>query len=133
MRKLNPLYVVALLLVGVVFTQYELYRAKSSLEENYKIYKENKEIAVKLKTLKKEYATNHILALMKMLDSKRFADAHFHLQKKSHSLKVTSKSISLKDLNYLFSKLLNGNFPVSGFEIIRLSQDKAQLKLELRW
>jgi len=133
MRKLNPLYIIVLLGIVFIFVEYNLSQSKKELQDNFLQFQKNKELAIKLHTLKKAYSSENISKLLRILHSKRFASAHFNIDRKRDRVRITSKNISLKDLNYLFSKLLNGHYPIGGLELTRLSKEKAKMVLELVW
>jgi hypothetical protein len=133
MKKINPLYIVVLLIMLFIFVEYNLHRSKQELEQNFQLFQKNKQLAVKLDALREGYSSKHIAEFLHILRSDRFKDAKFKIKREGNSLRIVSKNISLDDLNYLFSKILNGNFPIFSFRLTRLSAEKASMVLELKW
>ncbi len=133
MKRMNPLYAVVLLLVVLVFVEYGLYSSKQKLQQNFQLLEQNKQLAVKLHTLREKYSSKHITQFLHTIKSSHLGKEKLEIKRYGNGLKIVSKVLSIEELNFLFSKLLNDDLPISSFAITRFSEKEVQVELELKW
>lgn len=133
MNKVISLYIVFGLFLLLIVIESILYSSKKDLEIVYQDFKECTRTVTAVKEFKKNYSLKHMQKLQKILKSNYFSTTKFKIDFKLNSMKVESKNMSIKDLNYLFSKLLNDHYPISKFEIVHTSAVTVRIALELKW
>jgi hypothetical protein len=134
-KNFNPLHLLALAIVLLAFTYFKLFELKKEINEEKSAFKESKELALKLNEYKKMYAdkTHQTQALKRILAQPSLKKEHIEVIKSSKSWKLRAKSISLAPLNSLMNKVLNGTYIIEKLEIKKISNEKAQLYLEIVW
>ncbi len=130
MRSINPLYLLALLTVLVLFVGYESMRSKEELRMSIAEYERTKELTHKLLALKKAYDGSKSKKLAGMLKKeKRFKAVK--LQQSASALQMRAKRVSVAVLNALLAKVLNDNYRITRFELKRLGSKYVSFTLEI--
>jgi len=135
MRTVNPLHILLLLTVFLLFVVFERFEVKKQLEEERNAYKKSEKLAKELLSYKKLFATKERVqsGILKITSQRSLKDAHLKIIKKDSSIEIVSKSIDLADLNSLIRKLLNGAYIIETLDISRIDDKHAALKVEVRW
>lgn len=135
MNRINPIHIVALLTVILIFSLYTLQGSKQEMEENKASYKTTQAIAHKLVSLKNVYAnqTKNKLSLQRMLTDSSFQSAGVVTKFKKASVSIKANSIDLRTLNLLLGKLLNTAYVIESMKLTRVNESKADLHMEIRW
>ena len=135
MNRINPLYIGALLLVLLIMSIYLLNSAKNTLVEVKEDFKQTQKIADELSGLKKAYGDKKSAKkeLRRLLAQSTLRDADIKADYKNSGVKISSKSMDKKALDFLMGKLLNSAYDIRKMDIKRLSEQKADLELEIRW
>ena len=135
MNQINPLHIGALLVVVLLYLFYTLSTTKDSLAEEKLLYMQSEKLALELHSLKESYADAKKTqsSLERIFSQRILKPAALEIQKEKKSLKVSSKSMDLKSLNALMSKLLNGTYNIKAMQIKKLSDTKASFEMEIAW
>lgn len=135
MNRINPLYLGAFLVVLLIMSIYSLNSAKQSLRESKESYKETQKIADELSGLKKAYADseNSTKAIKRLLTQPSLRASAIKADYKKSGVKISSNEMDKKALDFLMGKLLNSTYDIRKMKIKRLSEEKAELELEIRW
>lgn len=135
MNRINPIYIVVLLMIVLSLVIYNLGASKSELAENKESFKTTQAIALKLASLKNVYADNIKIkqSLQRVLNDASLRSAGLETKFKRTSLNISAQNIDLKTLNLLLSKILNAAYVVESMKIKSVSDTKADLKMEIRW
>jgi predicted nucleic acid-binding Zn-ribbon protein len=134
-NRVNPLYVGAFLLVLLVLAIYSLNSAKNSLRESKESFKTTQKIAYELSGLKKAYSEkkSKLRDMKRLLAQNVLKPAAIDAKFKNSGVSINSKSISKNALDFLMSKLLNSTYDIRKMRIKRLSDEKAELDLDIKW
>ena len=135
MNRVNPLYLGLFLLVVLVLSVFKLNSAKHELKEVRLSYKETSKIANELTSLKSVYNDKNNLekSLKRVLKQKLLKGIEIDTIFKKNNVKISSQSIDKKALDFLMGKILNSTYNVVSLDIKKLSEEKASLKLEIKW
>ena len=135
MSRINPLHIIALLVVVLLFFMFKLGSAKDELAQTKKLYKKALVVSNELKGFKNIYADS--IKVKKSLQ-RLFAQPslrNLDLQKKftSGGVVLSSENMDKKALNSLMGKLLNGSYNIDSFKIKRLNPQSVSFKMEIKW
>lgn len=135
MNRVNPFYVGALLVVLLIMSLYLLDSAKESLVESKKSFKETQKIANEIKGLKDTYANEAVIKknIVRLLAHNSFKAAKIKADYKNSGVKISSNNMDKKALDLLMGKILNSSYDIRRLQIKRLSENVAQLEMEIRW
>ncbi len=135
MSRINPIHIVLLLAVLLLFTIMKLNAAKGELADTQKSYAKTVTLAENIEGLKKSYFNPSKIqrSINVLLRSPMLRLANIHKKVTHSSILLSSDSMNKRSLNYLLGKILNGTYVVSLLEINRLDAQKASLKLEIKW
>ena len=135
MNNLNPLHIVALLVVILIFFTMKLSGAKDDLTQNKELYKETLQLATELKGLKKIYPDKNGVkkSINRILKQSSLKSANIKQKVANSSMVLSSESMSKTALNSLMGKLLNGSYNISSLKIKKLSEKNASLSMEIKW
>ena len=126
MNRINPLYVIILLVMVLIFAFVKLSSVKASMKVAQSEYASTLTLANELSGLKEAYTDEK--ALKKLLRT-------LHVEKKftNSSVKLSSKSLNINELNRVMGKLLNGSYNISAMKIKKLSDDAVNFEMEIKW
>jgi len=135
MSRINPLHIIGLLVVVLLFFMMKLGGAKDELEHAKESYKETLKIATQLNGLKGVYADNKRVkkSLNRLLRQPSLTQANIQKKFTATGVILSSDGMGKKALNSLMGKLLNGSYNIYSFKIKRLTKDSASLKMEIKW
>jgi hypothetical protein len=135
MNRINPLHIIALLVVVLLFTLFKLSGVKGELVEAKARLGETSSLATELIGLKKVYGDKKYLKrkIEKIFRLSTIKKANITKKYTKSGVIIKSKSIELVVLNTLMGKLLNDTFHIKSFKIKRLSDKKAILNVEIKW
>ncbi|MBD3823339.1 MAG: hypothetical protein IE916_02380 [Epsilonproteobacteria bacterium] len=135
MKKINPLYIVALLLITLGFGVFKLSQNKSALQEEQQAYAKTLELATKLKAYKEIYDKQEMAkrSLDGILKQNLLADAKIVRSDKGTQTTLSSDAIELRALDFLTGKLLNATYEIKKLKIERIDETKARFSMEIAW
>jgi len=135
LNRLNPLYIVVLLLVALLFLLFELSNIKSELKEQEAAYQVSQTVAKELLGYKKLYGDKNRIerSLKKILAQRSLKSAKLKVTQKRDAMLIVSDAIDLYALNSLLTKIFNGAYPVKALSIEAVDEKSAKLRLEIRW
>jgi biopolymer transport protein ExbB/TolQ len=135
MSKINPLYILGLLVIFFLFSVLQLSKAKEEYKEQANSYQETRELALRLDGIKSVYTQEKVLQskldqLIKQLQTKGVELSKTESKK---STVISAMSIDLANLNTLMGKILNGSYQIKEINLQHISDEKARLRLEIQW
>lgn len=135
MNRINPIHIGILLIVILVFISMKLHSVQAEYNLEKDSYKKTLLLADELKGLKDVYSNKIQIkkSIQKILRHSSLRSANISQDMKKNRIKISSKSIDIKALNFLMGKLLNGTYQIDSLKIKRLSDIKASLDLEIKW
>lgn len=135
MKTINPLHIIGLLFVVLVFFIVKLNEANSELFEAKKAYEETRSLSISLKKLKNVYLDKKSVkkSITTLLRQGSLKSAKITQTITPSSIKLSSQSMDKIALNSLMSKILNGSYNVYVFKIKRLSETRASFSMEIKW
>lgn len=133
MNKINPLHIIALVLVLILFLLVQIHHAKKELEEEKKLFLQTKELALKTKAYKELYDQKNKKRLERILLQPYFKKAGVHFTGTTNGYSITASSLKLSVLNALIDKIFNGAYNIQKLEIKRVDAKHASLQLEIQW
>ena len=134
MNRVNPLYLGLLLLVILALSVFKLNSAKQELDEVKLSYKEISKIANELTSLKSVYNNKNLeKSLQRLLKNNILKGTEIDARFKKNNAKISTKSIDKKALDFLMGKILNSTYNIVSLDIKKLSEEKASLKMEIKW
>jgi len=125
MNRINPLYLGLFLIILLMFVFMKLSNAKSELAETKEAYKESLKLSTELSGLKKVYSGVNKLP--------PFRSASLVQKATKTGVTISSENMNIQELNSIMSKLLNGAYNITTFEIKKLSATTVSLHLEIKW
>lgn len=135
MNRVNPLHVIALTVVLILFVFFQLSNIKSELAEQKEAYKKSELIAKELVAYKKFYADKKRLqkSFQRILSQGSLKKTNLKIAHKKDGVKVTAKAIDLYALNSLLSKIFNGAYRIKRLNIQAVDATHAKLDMEIQW
>ena len=135
MNQINPIHIVALLVVLVFLLFVKLGQAKDALQAAQNSYSETSELVTKINGLKGVYDAKAQTkkALKRILRQPSLVNAHIEQKTTHHNTVLSTNSIDKKALDSLMSKILNGTYNIAQLDIQRVSDEKASVRLEIKW
>lgn len=135
MNRINPIYVVVLLVILLSLVIYRLDAGKRELEEHKASFKTTQALALKLVSLKDVYADNIKIkqSLQRVLNDASLKSAGIESKFKTSSVSIDAQSIDLRTLNLFLGKILNAAYVVESMKLKSVSDTKADLQMEIRW
>jgi hypothetical protein len=135
MNRVNPLYIGALLVMVLGFTFVQLQQSKMRLETLEGEYAQSLETALTLRALREAYDTKQSEKknLVQHVDTLIKRGAAIEKIEKKSSLSLKSDSLELKQLETLFSKILNANYKIDTLRLERINQESVRLQMEIQW
>jgi hypothetical protein len=135
MNKINPLYILGLLVIFFLFSVLQLSKAKEEYKEQVSSYEETRALALRLDGIKSVYTQEKVLQskldqLIKQLQAKGVELSKTESKK---STVISAMSIDLANLNTLMGKILNGSYEIKEISLQHSSDEKARLRLEIQW
>jgi hypothetical protein len=134
-NRVNPLHIVALLFVALLFGFFKLSSIKEVLQEEEKRYSSSKKVAQELLAYKKLYGDKKRVqnGIERILSQGSLKNVDIVLSRKANSLEIRSKTIKLQELNALMSKILNGAYDVRRIDIKAAGKTEASVAMEIAW
>jgi hypothetical protein len=132
MNRINPLYILILLVMLLGFFSIKLMHAKVELTNAQKSYEETLVLVDSLTSLKNIYENKKAnkASLERILLG---TSVDLEEQIKKNSILLQAQAIDYTNINRLVSKLLNSSFEISILEIRKQSDEKAKLAMEIKW
>ena len=135
MKTVNPLHILVLLAVLLVFSFFQLSQAKNEHKIEKKTYEETVLLSKKLKNLNAIYSDEKSVkrSIATVLKQHSLKSTSIKQTIGKSSLIISVKSMDKTALNSLMSKILNGSYNVHSFKIKRLSENRASFTMEIKW
>lgn len=134
MNRVNPLHIIALLLVLILFLLFQISAAKKQLATAEDSLHQSKTIALKTVAYKELYNKEKIQkALERILRQPSLRKRGITVQRDKERVTINAKSLSLGTLNSLMSKILNGAYTINKLSIKRIDSQHASLQMEIKW
>ncbi len=132
MNRVNPIYILILLVMLLGFFSIKLMHAKVELTNAQKSYEETLVLVNSLTSLKNIYENKkeNKASLERILLG---TSVDLEEQIKKNSILLQAQAIDYTNINRLVSKLLNSSFEISILEIRKQSDEKAKLAMEIKW
>jgi len=133
-NRVNPLHIVALLLVLILFLLFQISSVKKELTNTADSLHQSKAIALKTVAYKELYNKEKVKkALERILRQPSLKNAEIIVQRSKDRLTIKAKSLSFGTLNSLMSKIFNGAYTISRLSIKRIDAEHASLQMEIKW
>lgn len=134
MNRVNPLHIVALLVVLILFLLFQISGVKKHLETTADSLHQSKKIALKTVAYKEFYKKEKVKkALERILRQPSLKNADIIVKRDKEKVTIMAKSLSLGTLNSLMSKVLNGAYAIDRLSIKRVDAQHASLQMEIKW
>ncbi len=135
MNKVNPFYLVAILLALLIFAFMKLSSVKEELAEVKDEYRVVSSVTSELVGLKNIYGNSKKSkkALQRVLRSSFLKSANIVQKNKKSGISLSSKSMSKNVLNLLMGKILNGTYNITSFKVRKLSETNVSFDMEIKW
>ena len=134
MNRVNPLHIVALLFVLILFLLFQISSVKKELTNTADSLQQSKAIALKTVAYKELYNKEKVKkALERILRQPSLKNAEIVIQRSKDRLTIKAKSLSLGTLNSLMSKIFNGAYTISRLSVKRVDAQHASLQMEIKW
>lgn len=133
MRRIHPLYLIALLVVALLYGIYAVAKEKEALREAQQEMDATMDLAKKLSAYKRAYDPKSKKRLLRSIRSKRSLAHALKIEEKPKRLHISGKSLPLADTNYVLSKVLNGTYNITKLELTKEKADHVDIELEIRW
>ena len=134
MNRINPLHIVAFLLVLVLFLLFQIVGVKKQLGTTADSLHQSKAMALKTVAYKELYNKEKVKkALERILRQPSLKNANIIVKRDKERVTMKAKSLSLGTLNSLMSKIFNGAYTISRLSIKRVDAQHASLQMEIRW
>lgn len=133
MKQINPLYVMALLVLILLFVIVRLTSATSAQNEAIASLEKTEKMAKRITTLKRtwEKPTATKKAIARLMKSSVLRGAAVKQKHSKGGLSLKATALNRHQMEYLIGKLFNGSFTIKSYEIKRLSEEKASLNMEI--
>ncbi|MDB2562091.1 hypothetical protein N9X61_00655 [Sulfurimonas sp.] len=135
MKTVNPLHLIALLVMVLLFLFMQLSKVKDDLTQTKDTYTETLALTTSLKGLNDIYSDKNGVrkSIGIILKQHSLKSANIKQTIGKTSITLSSQSMDKIALNSFMSKILNGSYNVDKFTIKRLSDTKASFIMELKW
>lgn len=132
MNKVNPLYLIMLLITILILTIYYYTNTKQAFQSNQTYFHQAKKIGLKT------HALWHIYGDKKFIQSQienilSQSSLHVKTQKTENFIKISGNRLPYKQLNNFLSQILNYPFAVQKLKIIKNDNTHASISLEILW
>lgn len=135
MNRVNPLYIVLLLLTIFAISILKLSSAKNELKDAQNSYKTTTTLSNELGSLKSAYSDGNRInrSLKALLNHPGLKASKLHYKFKKSSVTISSEGMSSNSLNMIMSKILNSSYNISLLHVKKLSETKVNFKMEIQW
>jgi len=133
MNKVNPLHIITLLFVLVLFLFFQVQRTQAELTHERTLFLQSKELAQKTAAYKKLYSEKNKKSLKHILMPSFVKKANLQVKQNKNIFVISSPSISLSALNSFLSRIFNAAYRIQKLEIQKIDERTASLYLEIVW
>lgn len=135
MNRINPLHIVVLLVVVLIFFIYKLNLAKDEFAQTKEQYHETLELTTKLSGLNEVYFDKNKIkkSIDRIVKQSSLRSANISQKTTNSSIVLTSDSIDKTALNSLMGNFLNGSYNIASFHIKSINSNSASFKMEIKW
>ena len=134
MNRINPLYIVLLLVIVFVFVSLKLDSVQFELADIKDEYKKKASLTYKVSGLQSAYRNKKDIerSINLLLRFPAVKSANIETKIKNNSIVLSSKSIDKNVLNLLMGRLLNRTYNIHSLKIERLSETRVCFKMEIK-
>jgi hypothetical protein len=134
-KRVNLLYIIALLSIVILLLFLKIGEMKSTLAEKQAILKESKELVAQQLAYKRAYGDKDYSrrAFERIVTQPSFQKAGVHFTATPKGMKISAKRVTLRVLNSLMTKIFNGPYKIKILNIKRDNPNSADLRMEIVW
>ena len=135
MNRLNPLYLGIFLLLLLLFFAIKLIDAKKELHQEKILYEKTLKIALDTSALKKAFADKERekKEVLHILSNPVLKSAGIQKEMTNSGIRISSKNMDIKALNFLMGKILNTTLNITMLKIKRINENKSTLEVKIKW
>jgi hypothetical protein len=135
MNRINPLHVIVLLVVMLMFFIHKLNSAKNEFAQIKEQHRETLRFTTKLSALNEIYFDKNKIkkSIDSILKQSSLKSANISQKTTNLSIVLTSESINKTALNSLMGNFLNGSYNIDSFHIKSIDSNSASFKMEIKW
>jgi len=133
-QEINPIYIILLLIVVLIFVLFKLMYAKAELHEEQNNFHKTKEMVHHIVELQQNWDSPKRTknALTRILKSSLLRNSGIIRKDKRGAVELHCSSINAKSASYLISRLLNEPFTLNTMTIKRLNKEEASFSVEIK-
>ncbi|HIP54055.1 MAG TPA: hypothetical protein EYH11_01125 [Sulfurimonas autotrophica] len=135
MRQVNPLHVLLLLTVFILFLLYQLQETQATFHDAKEQLAKTKDVAYQLNALKKEYANKEyvVRTITRLLHQSILKSATITKEQKSDAIVLHAKKLSKRQLQRVLTKILNSTYKIKALHIKRVDEKSVDVDVEVGW
>lgn len=135
MRQVNPLHVLLLLTVFILFLFYQLQETQATFHDAKEQLAKTKDVAYQLNALKKEYANKEyvVRTITRLLHQSILKSATITKEQKSDVIVLHAKKLSKRQLQRVLTKILNSTYKIKALHIKRVDEKSVDVDVEVGW
>lgn len=135
MRQVNPLHVLLLLTVFILFLFYQLQETQATFHDAKEQLAKTKDVAYQLNALKKEYANKEyvVRTITRLLHQSILKSATITKEQKSDAIVLHAKKLSKRQLQRVLTKILNSTYKIKALHIKRVDEKSVDVDVEVGW
>jgi len=135
MRQVNPLHVLLLLTVFILFLLYQLQETQATFHDAKEQLAKTKDVAYQLNALKKEYANKEyvVRTITRLLHQSILKSATITKEQKSDAIVLHAKKLSKRQLQRVLTKILNSTYKIKALHIKRVNEKSVDVDVEVGW
>jgi len=127
MNRVNPLYLLAITVVVILFLLFKITSLREELRENKEDYFAKQKVAVALSSLKNLSASK--ASLIRYLSHAK----GFTFTQTQKGISLHAKALNKKELDRIMAKILNSAYWIKSMKIVKIDNQKASLDMEIVW
>ena len=134
-NRINPLYVIALFLIIILFMLFKLQTLHHQIVDATNEYQTDFKVAKELKLYKNIYKDKRdvISKLNRILNNKILKNLKINRRITSSKFIIDIDSLKKKELDYLMKKIINQFFIITFLNIKKKDNNYASLKVKITW
>jgi len=135
MRQVNPLHVLLLLTVFILFLLYHLQETQATFHDAKGQLAKTKDVAYQIGALKKEYANKEyvVRTITRLLHQSILKSATITKEQKSDAIVLHAKKLSKRQLQRVLTKILNSTYKIKALHIKRVDEESVDVDVEVGW
>jgi hypothetical protein len=135
MNRINPFYLLAFLVIILLFSFFKLSEKKNEFIDVNNEYKESTALALQLSGLHDSYSNKKRIkkSIARILKQSSLSSVNIEQKITSSGIKLTSSRMNKIALNSLMGKILNASYNVKSLKILRIDKQNVSFKMEIIW